>query len=172
MRNALLLLTFAAIAAAHAQPAARPAPKMSKYANASWRWAISYPAGWTVESNYPGLVRIHSSAENALCSIHSGPMDRFNTVDELTNFLVAHDEEFFKAKNLKFAVLARRRITLPNGIAGNDVLAEIGPGGRSRRLHVLADGRGFAIDCEGYAKDWGRLDASYRRVIASFTVSK
>lgn len=145
---------------------------MNTYTNASWRWSISYPAGWTVDSKDRDLIRIHSTAENALCSIHSGPMDRFNTVDELTDFMVAHDEQFFKGKGQKFVVLARRRITLPNGIVGNDLLAEIEPGGRSRRTHVLTDGRGFAIDCEGYTKLWSRLDASYQRIIASFTVRK
>jgi hypothetical protein len=172
MRGVLLAVALAAVTAGHAQPLAQPAPKMNKYTNASWHWSISYPAGWKIESNYPGLVRIHSTAEGALCSIHSGPMDRFNTVDELTDFLVTNDEQFLKSKGQKFAVLARRRITLPNGVAGNNVLAEIGPGGSSRRLHVLADGRGYAIDCEGYTKNWGRLDASYQRIIASFTVRK
>jgi hypothetical protein len=168
VRSVLLLAAIAAVTAAHAQPAR----EMKQYTNASWRWSIAYPAGWTVESDYPGLVRIHSTAENALCSIHSGPMDRFNTVDELTDFLVEHDAKLLKGKGRKFVVLARRRITLPNAMAGNDVLVEIGPGGRSRRLHVLADGRGFAIDCEAYEKHWSRLDGAYRRVIASFTVAR
>ena len=171
-RNLLPLVALAVAAAAPGKVAAQPAPKMGTYTNASWRWSISYPTGWTVESNYPGLVEFRSATDNALCAIHSGPMDRFNTVDELTDFLLKHDEEFLKSKGQKFVVLARQRIKLPNGMAGNDVLAEIGPGGRSRRLHVLADGRGFAVDCEGYAKDWSRLDAIYRRIIASFAVRK
>jgi hypothetical protein len=172
VRRGLILVTIAVLTAAHAQQAPQPAREMKKYTNVSWRWSIAYPAGWTVESDYPGLVRIHSPAENALCSIHSGPMDRFNTVDELTDFLVEHDAKLLKEKGQKFVVLARRRITLPNAMVGNDVLVEIGPGGRSRRLHVLADGRGFAIDCEAYAKHWSRLDTSYRRIIASFAPSK
>lgn len=170
-RGALLLAAIAAVAVAHAQQAPQQR-EMKKYANTSWRWSISYPSGWTVESDYPGLVRIHSAAENALCSIHSGPMDRFNSVDELTDFLVGHDEKFLKEKGQKLAVLARRRVTLPNGMAANELLVEIGPGGRSRRLHVLADGRGFAIDCEAYTKNWSSLDPSYRRIIASFTPAK
>jgi len=169
MRSLLLPLMIAA-AAAHGQQ--QPARGMQNYTNTSWRWSISYPAGWTVETHYPGLVRMHSSAENALCSIHSGPMDRFNTVDEFTDFMVEQNERFFRSKGQKFEVLARRRITLPNGFVGNDVLAEIGPGGRSRRLHVLADGSGYAVDCEGYTKNWGRLDPAYQRIIASFTVRK
>ena len=52
------------------------------------------------------------------------------------------------------------------------MLVELGPGGRSRRLHVLVDGRGFAIDCEAYTRHWGKLEGAYQRIIASFTVKK
>ncbi|HKA44350.1 MAG TPA: hypothetical protein VKF40_20365 [Burkholderiales bacterium] len=145
---------------------------MNKYVNTSWRWSISYPAGWTVDGTDPDLVRIRSAAENALCSINSGPVDRFGTVDDFTDFMLASDGSFFKDRGQRFAVVARKRINLPNGIVGNDVLAEIGPGGTSRRVHVLADGRGFALDCEAYTKDWSRLEAAYQQVIASFTVNK
>ena len=171
MKGWLLLVLLAAAAAAQGQEA-KPAREMTQYTNKAWRWSISYPAGWTLDSSTPTFVAIRSPAEKALCGVHSGPVDRFNTVDELTDFLLANDVQFFKNKGQKFTVLARRKIKLPNGIVGNDTLVEIGPGGRSRRIHVLADGRGLAVDCEGYAKDWGRLEASYQRVIASFTVRK
>ena len=97
---------------------------------------------------------------------------QLNTVDEFTDFMLANDERFFRDKGQKFAVLGRKRITVPNGVVGNDVLAEIGPGGRSRRIHVLADGRGYAVDREAYTRNWSELEASYQRVIGSFTVMK
>jgi hypothetical protein len=169
------LAAFAAVAdaaIAHAQEPPRPAKDGKAYANAKWRWSIAYPAGWTLEAKDPDLVRIRSAPENALCSIHSGPMDRFNTVDELTDFLLANDAQFFRDKGQKFTVLARRKISLPNRVVGNDVLVEIGPGGTSRRVHVLADGRGFAIDCEAYTKSWSRLEPAHQQVISSFSVRK
>lgn len=165
-------MAIVSLATAHGQQAPRPAGKTSHYANAKWRWSISYPAGWTLDGKDPDLVRIHAFSENALCTIHSGPVDRFNTVDEFTDFMLAHDTEFLTGKGQKFVVLKRQRIKLPKGIIGNDVLAEIGPGGHSRRIHVLADGRGFAIDCEGYTKHWDRIEPAYQRVISSFTVVK
>jgi hypothetical protein len=168
---AAIPIALAAAGAARGREPARAA-EMSQYTSKSWRWSIAYPAGWTLEAKDPDLIRIRSAGDNALCSIHSGPMDRFNTVDELTDFLLANDARFFKEKGQKFTVLARKRISLPNRIAGNDVLAEIGSGGRSRRVHVLADGRGFAIDCEGYTRNWSVLEPAYQRVIASFTVRK
>jgi hypothetical protein len=136
-----LLVAITSVTVAHGQNVPRPAREMKTYTNASWRWSISYPAGWAMDSSDPGFVRIRSVAQNALCGIHSGPVDRFNTADEFTDFMLAHDERFFRDKGQKFVILARRRITLPNAIVGSDVLAEIGPGGRSRRIHVLADGR-------------------------------
>ena len=163
-------LTLAATA--QAADAVQPKREPGRYTSKAWRWSIAYPAGWTLEAKDPDLVRIRSAADNALCSIHSGPMDRFNSVDELTDFLLANDAQFFREKGQKFSVLARKRISLPNRIVGNDVLAEIGSGGRSRRVHVLADGRGFAIDCETYTKNWSALEAEYQKVIASFTVRK
>lgn len=168
----LLAVTIAGAAVAHAQDPSRSAREKNTYTSPSWRWSISYPAGWTIDARDPDLVRIRPAAGDGLCSILSGPVDRFNTVDELTDFMVAHDERFLKEKGQKLAVLTRRRITLPNNIIGNDVLAEVGPGGRSRRVHAIADGRGFAIDCEAYTKNWSRLEAAYQRIIGSFTVRK
>jgi hypothetical protein len=171
VRSWLLVAAIVVAGAAHGQ-APKPAGEMGKYTSKEWRWSIAYPAGWTVESPEPDLVRIRSSAQGGLCSIVSGAVDRFNTVDELTDFMLDHDERYLKEKGHKFTVLARKRINLPNGIVGNDVLAEIGPGGRSRRINVLVDGRGLVVDCEAHAKDWSRLDAAYQRIIASFTVNK
>ncbi len=168
----LLVVALAAAAVAHGQDRPRSAREVKTYTNASWRWTISYPAGWTIDAKDPDVIRIRPAAGDGMCSILSGPVDRFNTVDELTNFMVAHDERFLKEKGQKLVVLARRPITLPNNIIGNDVLADIGPGGRSRRVHAIADGRGFAIDCEAYTKNWSKLEAVYQRIIGSFTVRK
>ena len=145
---------------------------MGRYTSKTWRWTIAYPAGWTVENPEPDLVRIRSTAQRALCSVVSGAVDRFNNVDELTEFMLDHDERYLKEKGHKFTVLARKKITLPNGVVGNDVLADVGSGGRSRRINVLADGRGLIVDCEAHTKDWGRLEPAYNRVVTSFTVMK
>ena len=172
VRKWVLLAAVAAVGAAHGQNGPGPGREMNRYTNKSWRWSISYPAGWTMDGKDPDLVRVRSASEHALCSIFSGPMDRFNSVDELTDFMLAQDARFFRDKGQKFTVLSRKRMALPNRIVGNDVLVEIGPGGRSRRLHALVDGRGFAIDCEAYTKNWSKLEASYQWIIGSFTVGR
>ena len=65
----------------------------------------------------------------------------------------------------------KQRISLPNDVIGNDVLTEILSGGRSRRIYVLADTGGYVIDCETYAKNWGKLEPSFDRIINSFTLA-
>jgi hypothetical protein len=147
------------------------AVSVRSYTSPVYRWSISYPANWTIDSKDPSFVRIHSAADNALCGIHSGPV-RFETLDEFTDFMLAHNERFIRGRGQAFVILARRRISLQNEIIGNDVLVEIGPGGKSRRILVLVDGRGFAIDCETYATNWEKLDPFFERVINSFTFGK
>ena len=158
--------------AAHGQEPAKPARDMRTYANATWRWSISYPSQWILDANDPALVRVRFAGRNALCSFNSGLMDRFNNADELTDFMLANDAQFFRDRKQRFGVLERKRITLPNRIVGNDVLAEIGQGQRSRRIYALADGRGFAIDCESDSTNWSAVEADYQRIVASFTVRR
>jgi hypothetical protein len=165
-------LLMAAVTAAHGQAPPRAAADTKTYTSKSWRWSVSYPSAWTVDAADPDQVRLRATGGNASCSIMSGPMDRFNNVDELTDFMLANDVQFFREKGHKLALVERRRITLPGRVAANDVLVDIGPGVRSRRGYVLADGRGFAVDCEASPGNWRSVEADYQRVIASFTVRK
>jgi len=130
------------------------------YTNPVYRWSIAYPGSWTVDNRNPGFVKISSSSDEALCGIHSQTVAS-GTVDEFTNALE-------RAPNR--VTLARRKISLPNDVIGNDVLSRIVGGGKSRRIYVLADGRALGIDCESYEKDWDRLEPFYDRIIRSFTL--
>src|SRR5262249_49424827 len=125
-------LLVLAVTAAHGQEPAKPPRELKTYANAAWRWSITYPAQWTLEARDPAQVRVGFAERNASCSFYSGPMDRFNNVDELTAFILSNDEQIFKDRKQKFGVLERKRITLPNRVVANEVLAEIGPGQKSR----------------------------------------
>ena len=172
MLSYLSCLLIGAVPAAHGQDAPKPARDMRTYANAAWRWSLSYPAQWTLEASDPAQIRVRFAERNASCSLYSGAMDRFNNVDELTEFILKNDEQIFKERKQKFGILERKRITLPNRLVANDVLAEIGPGQRSRRIYALVDGRGFAIDCETDSKNWENVEADYQRIVASFTVRR
>jgi len=131
------------------------------YTNPVYGWSIAYPRSWTVDSGNPGFVKI-SSADKALCAIHSRTVAS-RTVDEFTDAL---------ERDPNRVILARRKISLPNDVIGNDVLARIMGGGKSRRIYILVDGRAFGIDCETYEKDWDRLEPFYDRIIRSFRLGK
>lgn len=159
------ILTAALVAAA------QPVESDRLYTNPLSRWSIFYPANWTVDDKDPVFVRIHSSADSALCGVHSHAVP-FKTVDEFTDLMLAHSERFFRDSGKTFVILARRRISLRNNIIGNDVLTEIGAGGKSRGIFIIADGHGFYLDCETYVKNWERLEPLYDRIIRSFTLGK
>ncbi len=141
------------------------------YTNSTYRWSISYPPNWTVDDKDPTFVRILSSEDNAQCGIHSGSV-RFKTVDEFTDFMLAHTGQTLAEKGFMSIILAQRRISLPNDIIGNDVLVDILPGGKSRRIFSLADGQGYIINCETAAKNWGKLEPFFERIISSFTLGE
>ncbi len=141
------------------------------YTNSTYRWSISYPSNWTVDDKNPAFVRILSSADNALCGIHTGSV-RFKSLDAFTDFMLAHSEQFLKQRGAVSVILSRRRISLPNDIGGYDVLVDILPGLRSRRIFVLADGQAYGLDCETYAKNWEKFEPFFERIINSFTLGE
>ena len=151
------------------KPSVAPAERV--YTNPVYRWSISYPSSWAVDSADVSFVRITSSTDNALCGIHSGAVP-FKTVDEFADTTLANNEQYFRDRGQVFVISARRQISLPNDIAGIDVLTGIGAGGKSRRVYILVDPRGFMIDCETYAKGWDRLEPFYDRIVKSFTIGK
>jgi tripartite-type tricarboxylate transporter receptor subunit TctC len=163
----LALLHACTVIAAQPGPVAAASDRL--YTNPAHRWSIRYPGDWTIDSRDTSFVRIHSAADNALCGIHSRAFP-FNTVDEFTDSALAHNARFLKDRGSALVILSRTRISLPNDIVGNDVLVEILHGLRSRRIYVLADGRGFVIDCETYAKNWEKLERSFDWIISSFAL--
>ena len=141
------------------------------YTNAAYRWSISYPLSWTVDGGDSSFVRVLPPGSDALCGIHSGNV-RFKTLDEFTEFMLAHMEQSLKQQGFASVISDQHRISLPRDVIGNDVLVDIVPGGRSHRIFVLADGRGFGIDCETAAENWERLGPFFDRIVSSFTVEQ
>jgi tetratricopeptide (TPR) repeat protein len=142
------------------------------YTNPDFPWSVAYPAGWSVDDSDTSYIRINRSDDDGLfglCGIHSAAVD-FTTVDEFVDVSLPHDEEYFKDRGQTFGVLSRQDITLSSGVSGVETIAEIGPGGKSRRVYMLADGRAYAIDCETYLADWPKLESVYNQIINSFTL--
>lgn len=162
--TACSLLFFAA-------PVTEALQEESRYVNPIYGWSVSRPRSWNVNDGDPSFVRILSSEGNALCGIHSGSV-RFETLDEFTDFMLQQTERLLKQRGLVPLVSARRRISLPNGISGNDMLVDVHIGGRSRRIFVLVHGRGYALECETHAKNWAMREATFDAIMRSFTLGK
>jgi hypothetical protein len=142
------------------------------YTHPVYGWSLSYPAHWSIDSSDPNSVRISSDADAGLCGIHSFG-SRWTTLDELTDAAHADSERFLQNRGLRLAVLARRRISLPNGVIANDVLTQILPQNeRSRRIYVYEGGRAFVMDCETWPENWGNLEPVFDRIVNSFTLPR
>mgnify|MGYP001619268813 CR=1 FL=1 len=61
-------------------------------------------------------------------------------------------------------------ISLPNNVTAADVVTELGPGGKSRRIYVLIDKQAFVIDAETYTTAWDVFSQNFDQIIKSFTV--
>jgi hypothetical protein len=136
-------------------------------------WTISYPGDWTIDTTNPNDVPLRAPANDGMCTIFSGPplRGRFKTADEFADRALAHNEQSFKGRGLQLVVVGRRRIALPTGVTATEVLTELRPGGKSRRLYgVVGDGQGWAIDCETFARNWEKLEGTFGRIFNSFSL--
>lgn len=150
-------------------------PPAESYTNSLHRWSISFPSGWRIDNRNLNFV-VALGPSGGACAIYTGNFPfKFTTVDEFTDSLLAEVERRSEERGSPvFVNQSRQRISLVNGIVGNDVLRESREAlpMRSRQVHVVAEGRAFVIDCETWASNWGRLELIYDRIIRSFTLGK
>lgn len=168
----ILILTAAPLAGAQSTTSSKPAKETKKlsYANPAYSWSISYPIDWMIDKTDQGNVRVFHK-KDALCGVYSASV-AFKALDEFTDYMEDGHAQRLLDKGLLSVLLSRQNISLPNEVVGNDVLSDLVPGGRSRRVYILTNGRGFAIDCEAAAKDWGKVESSYDLIIKSFALGK
>jgi len=158
-------------------PAPIPSPKPiplgqeNEYINPVCKWAIHYPSDWRVDSSNPSFVTIRPATDPALVGIHCGTVD-YSSLDDFVNFMQAYSEGVLKQKGQTTIVISRQPISLPNGVSGIDVIQEIRPGGKSRRVYVLIDKQFFGIDAETYIEKWDIFHPYFDRIINSFIVPK
>lgn len=144
----------------------------STFVSPDFPWSIDYPSDWIVNAGEPNFVRISRNVDDglfALCGVHSNTLG-FKTLDEFVDFVIDFEDDYFKERGQTYDILSRQAITLTSGMSGIELMVELGPGGKSRRLYFLAAGYEFVIDCETRLSDWPRLEATYDQIINSFTV--
>jgi hypothetical protein len=105
----------------------------------------------------------------ALCGIHSFAWDH-DDIAEFVDYVIAYEEGYFKSRGQTYVVLSRQEITLASGISGIELVVEIGPGGKSRRVYTLDANSVYLIDCETNLSDWLKLESTYDQIINSFTL--
>ena len=139
----------------------------STFKSPDFPWSISYPSDWIVDASEPNFVRIARNVDDglfALCGIHSNSSG-FNTVEELVDFVIDFEDEYFKERGQSYDILSRQAITLASGASGIELMVELGPGGKSRRVYFLTAGYDLVIDCETNLMDWPLLEATYDQII-------
>ncbi len=152
-------------------PKPTPPGHENEYVNPVCKWSIRYPNDWTMNSSDPSFVKIQPPVDSALVGIHCTTVN-YTSLDDFVNFVLAHNEGYFKQKGQTMVVMTRRSTYLPNGVPAVDVIVEIRPGGKSRRIYVLVDKQAFLVDAETYIEKWDMFHPYFDRMISSFTVLK
>lgn len=140
------------------------------YVNPAFRWSVSYPADWVVDSTSAASTRIRSADSQCLCGIHSGEVP-YKDTDRFTKSMLDFMKNMAHGDGLRLVVRSRNRLTLSGGVVANDVLTEIQPGGKSRKVFVMARGTGFMVDCETYAAKWSESESKFDALIRSFALN-
>jgi hypothetical protein len=144
----------------------------STFVSPDFPWSITYPSDWSVDATDPAFVRISRSLDDglfSLCGIHSNPA-AFDTIEEFVDSVIDYEDDYFKERGQTYDILSRQAITLSSGLSGIELMVELGPGGKSRRVYFVTAEYMFIIDCETSLMDWPSLESTYNQIINSFTI--
>jgi hypothetical protein len=140
------------------------------YANPTHGWSVRYPAEWSLNSADPSSIHFVSPGNEGMCSVLTSSV-RFTSVDALAESLLSSASRTLQnSKGLTTVIVSRRHIKLQSGISGVDILVNLVPGGRSRRVFFLFGNTAIVVDCEGYAATWGRVSRAIERIIGSLNL--
>lgn len=145
------------------------ADSTTRYTSPEYGWSIVIPPDWNMDSFAPSAVNIYAPTNDGLCGIQAGQV-RFETLEELVDFLLDYGDQLFQQRGLEQVVISRQTVEFENSYDGIDVTVEIRPGGKSRRMYFLQDGIGVIIDCETYEANWQNLEADFDRIMNSFVL--
>ena len=138
------------------------------YTSPVFGWTIQYPSNWTLNDSDPTAVMITSPLRRAFIGIHTNDV-RAKTLDELVDFIILYTKrQLYEAKNINYVVVSRKKIQIDKNTIGIDVLSELRPGGKSRRLYFLVENRAFGVDAETYAEEWDQFVSQFDRILRTF----
>lgn len=145
---------------------AAPSPGMDRYVDPVNGWSISYPLGWQVDGSDPASVKIRDPAKQALVGIGVGPTDL--PLNAAVDQMLAVAEQSQRQGGPTWKLSSRQLTALPDGTPAVDVRVELVPGGRSRQLYVVEEGRIFGVNAETYLTVWDTFSADFDRILQSF----
>jgi tetratricopeptide (TPR) repeat protein len=139
------------------------------YVNPEYRWSISYPADWKIDSTDRLFVRL--SRGPAIVGIHTFPDAAGKSLDESADAALQRWEQSMRKVNL-FTQVSRQRLSLSNNLPAIEVIHHIGRGvvGKSRKLIAVARDRVFWIDAETTLAAWPDYERDFNRIIESFRI--
>jgi hypothetical protein len=142
------------------------------FVNAEHGYSFCYPAvseglvaNATLDERDSTFVRL-TFGDVALIGVHVGPAGS-RTLDEYAG-------EFFAGYGASlpgFANPTTRWIELRGGLPAYEMVNEVGPGGRSRKVLIVDAGRTILIDAETYLTLWDLLESDFDLVISSFELT-
>lgn len=134
-----------------------------------YNWRIAYPGDWKAEQK--GHTEFTPESKEAVCGVHIVTKRSPMTTNQLTDEMLGVYARYLSENGVKSKVLSRRKVSLLSGESANDVLVDLVPGGRSRRLFVASkNGLGYLIDCETYASKWQQYEYIFESFFKSFSI--
>jgi hypothetical protein len=133
-------------------------------------WSIERPVAWGLLDDPAGLTALIAPEGAALCGVHSASRPPTSDLNRFTDDLLAATAAELKRKHGIHSQVSRRRtLRLSSGEPAVEVLVDLVPGARSRRLFTLG-GNGWAhvVDCETSTDLWPSHQVEFEHVIRSF----
>jgi hypothetical protein len=143
------------------------------YVNPAYKWSVSYPRNWVLDSRDLALVKLEPSSQLpwGLVGIRSEDAAG-RSLEEYTEAFLDKWNRGLRRQGSSARVLSQQHRQLLDGTPTVEVVHRLGAGrmGQSRKLIALRDGRGLVIDAETFLEAWPVLAPYFEWIISSFTV--
>ena len=143
------------------------------YRNPVYKWSLSYPRDWPLNSQDVGFVKLEPSSKlpRGLVGVHSEDAGG-RSLEEYTGAYLDRWNRGMERQGSTVRVLSQQRRQLVDGTPTVEIVHRLGTGrmGQSRKLITVRDGRGLVIDAETFLEAWPVLAPYFDWMFSSFTV--
>lgn len=148
------------------------------YSNKFFNWAVTYPDDWKLDDklDYKDLSAVWLKKDAGMVVINSRKVLINKSLDSFVDEELTFETNFYKNNyNESISVIYRNNITLTNNIIATDIVRDIGPGRKSRKVIALVDDRAIEIEAMTpmpYSSLWPTYEPAFNRIISSLDISK